>query len=315
MVVISNNDLQEILDFPDVIRALGEGFRGSIVTPQRHHHDMIQDKETNTLLLMPAWQRDYLGVKLVVVNPANNLKGLPSIQGNYLLYNAQTGVSLAMFEAGLLTNIRTAAASALASSYLSRKNSRRLLMIGTGSLAPFLVRAHSQVRTLDSVVIWGRRLPKARDLVHQLKDLALDIKVGTSLTDELGRADIISVATLSENPLVLGEYLKPGQHVDLVGSYKPNMREADDECIRRCSIYIDTEQGIVETGDLIQPIRKGTLRKSMICGDLYQLCRGERKGRRTKDEITLFKSVGHASEDLSTAILAYEKVIKRRGKL
>lgn len=304
MVQINAERLARLIDLPGLIVALEEGFKADIVTPQRHHHDI---DETSTLLLMPSWySKKYLGIKLITMNTKNRLLGLPSIQGIYLLLDKETGTLLAQIDAPSLTNLRTAAVSALAAKFLSPLPARNLLVVGSGSLAPYLLQAHTAVRDYVKIQIWGRSKDKAERVAKSLKD-SLDVEVVSDLETAVRKADVVSVATLSSDPVVFGAWLKPGTHLDLVGSYKPNMRETDDLAIKRSRIFIDTEHAISETGDLAIPLSNGTLAEDKIVGDLLQLCRGEIKGRLQEAEITLFKSVGHASEDLIGAILAYEK--------
>lgn len=306
MLSISGYQLHRLLDFPTLIEAMEDGFRSDIHAPPRHHHSF---SDHSILLLMPAWEQGkYLGVKLITVNPFNRGSGLPSIQGLYCLFNAETGEPVAQLDAPVLTNYRTAAASALAARFLVRKNALNFLMIGTGSLAPYLIKAHCTVRNYQRVMVWGRDREKAQNLVNELKDQVENIEVGPDdLQIAIEKAEVISVATLSESPLVNGSWLSPGTHIDLVGSYKPNMREADDLTIERATVYIDTHHGLHESGDLVQPIRKGILSESTLGGTLTELCRGTKKGRSSEEQITLFKSVGHASEDLIAAVLAYKK--------
>lgn len=312
--------LAELLPFPELIEGLRQAFAGNYSVPLRHHHEysIPGEAEPGTLLLMPAWDDgQYFGVKLVAVSPHNRHQGLPTIQGNYTLFETQNGTPILQMDAKALTNLRTAAASALASTFLSRPDSRTLLMIGTGALAPCLIRAHAAVRPIERVVIWGRNTEKADKLATRLQSLQhpvsstlqYSITPAPSLPSAIAAADIISCATLSVNPLIPGQWLQPGQHVDLVGSYKPNMREADDEAIRRATVYVDTLEGALkETGDIVAPVKKGILHPENIPGDLFSLCRGEAPGRQSEDAITIFKSVGHALEDLAAAKMAWEKV-------
>ncbi len=305
MLSISGYQLHRLLDFPSLIESLEDGFRSEIQTPPRHHHSF---GDHSMLLLMPAWEQGkYLGVKLITVNPFNRGSGLPSIQGLYCLFNAETGEPVAQIDAPVLTNYRTAGASALAARFLARKNALNFLMIGTGSLAPYLIKAHCTVRNYQRVIVWGRDREKALKLVNELKDQVENIEVGPDLQIAIEEAEVISVATLSESPLVNGSWLSPGTHIDLVGSYKPNMREADDLTLERSTVYIDTHHGLHESGDLVQPIRKGILSEATLGGTLTDLCRGAKNGRTSEEQITLFKSVGHASEDLIAAVLAYQK--------
>ena len=209
----------------------------------------------------------------------------------------------------MLTLKRTAAASALASSYLSRPDCERLLMVGTGALAPHLIMAHASVRPICNVLVWGRSPEKAAKLAKRLDRREFRVDYTEDLPAAAQGADIISCATLSHDPLVLGEWLRPGQHLDLVGGFKPDMRETDDASIRRARVFVDTRAGAcTEAGDIVQPVESGVLDPDDIAGDLFELTRGERAGRRFYDQITLFKSVGTALEDLAAARLAVERV-------
>lgn len=316
MLNISKEQLEENLDYSILIEALRRAFQEKYIVPSRHHHNYENPKEgvESTLLLMPAWQiGNYLGVKMVTVSPKNSQYNLPSIHGVYTLFDAHKGMPLAQINATTLTAQRTAATSALASSFLSKKNSKTLLMIGTGALAPELIRAHTSVRPIERVYIWGRNLEKAKAVANfitkHLQNTELekfDVFPIKNIEEGIENADIISCATLSPNPLVFGRNLNAGQYLDLVGAYRPDMRETDDESILRSSVFVDTYDGMHESGDISIPLRTGTLEKENICADLFELCRGEKTGRKDNTEITLFKSVGHALEDLVLAKLIYE---------
>jgi len=259
---------------------------------------------------MPAWEAgQYLGVKVVTVAPNNAKYNLPSIHGMYILMDAHKGVPLAWMDAKTLTTRRTAAASALASSFLSRPDSSTLLMIGTGALAPNLIQAHAAVRPIKEVLVWGRNVDNAQKVAEKFSESDMRVHVVKSLEENLAKADIISCATLSDTPLVIGEYLVAGQHLDMVGAYKPDMREADDEAIRRSSIFVDNYTGATkETGDIYIPLQTGVLNREEIKADLFELCQMKKRGRQSDEEITFFKSVGHALEDLAAARMAYEAV-------
>ncbi|MCB0593518.1 MAG: ornithine cyclodeaminase family protein [Lewinellaceae bacterium] len=323
MPYLTADQLEALLPFPQLIEALRQAFAGQYTVPLRHHHDykIPGEAEPGALLLMPAWDEGrYFGVKLVAVSPHNRRRGLPTIQGLYTLFETATGAPILQMDAKALTNLRTAAASALASTFLSRPDSHILLMAGTGALAPYLIKAHASVRPIKKVIIWGRNPEKAEALAVKLQNaqqfgtpiLQYSSVSAQQLPSAVSRADIISCATLSPNPLVPGQWLQPGQHIDLVGSFRPNMREADDEAIRRSIVYVDTMEGALkETGDIVQPIQNKTLRPEDIPGDLFSLCRTEAPGRQSPEAITLFKSVGLALEDLAAAKLAWEKQGKR----
>lgn len=313
MEMITADQLETIFDFPTLIDVLYAAFRSEISVPLRHHHDYPNPDEgiPSTLLLMPAWQSGkYLGVKVITVSPNNGKYDLPAVQGVYLLFDAHKGTPLAQIEAKALTAWRTAAASALASRLLSRPDSHNLLMIGTGALAPFLIRAHTMVRPITRIFVWGRRFDKADSLARQLASLSIHIEPVRSIEEVVREADIISCATLSTTPLIHGEWLRFGQHLDLVGSFKPNMREADDEAIRRSTLFVDSRQAApLESGDLAIPIQRRIITAASVKADLFQLCRNQKAGRTRNEEITLFKSVGHALEDLAVARLAFEKMM------
>lgn len=309
MQFFTSEDISSLLSYPTLIDALRIGFTREYVIPNRVHLDYNnpEDKNQNTLLLMPAVScSDVAGVKIVNISTENSARDLPSIQGIYYLLDAITGEPKAIFDAKSLTNWRTAAASALAADYLAPKNSKSLLMIGTGSLAPFLIDAHSAVRPIKELHIYGRNREKAEALAEAKSGQFEKIEIVDDLTTSLSRTDIISSATFSETPLVKGEHLRVGQHIDLVGAFKPTSRESDDEVMLRSKIYVDTlEMAPREAGDLALPLQSGVISTEDIQGDLFGLCRSEVQGRVGNDEITVFKSVGHALEDLVAAQLVF----------
>jgi ornithine cyclodeaminase len=311
MRVISAADVEAALDFESLVERLRQAFRHDIVVPVRHHHAVaIPDAEDATLLLMPAWQAGrHIGIKMVTVFPGNAKRGLPAVMGAYLLLDGETGAPLAMIDGPMLTARRTAAASALAADYLARRDCERLLMVGTGTLAPHLIQAHAAVRPIRDVLVWGRREDKAATLAKRLNRGDLRVQHTTDLEDAARGADIICCATLSAEPLIAGAWLQKGQHLDLVGGFRPDMRETDDTAIRRARVFVDTRAGAcTEAGDIVQPLETGVLAPGDIAADLFELTRGERDGRSSHDQITLFKSVGTAIEDLAAAQLTIERV-------
>jgi len=271
------------------------------------------------LLLMPAWRKGaHLGIKIVTVFPDNGARHLPAVIGQYILLSAETGQPVALLDGTVLTRRRTAAASALAARILARPDSSRLLMMGTGALAPHLIGAHAAVRPIREVAVWGRTPAKAQALAERINggDLAglkLRAFVAEDLQRNLAAADIVSCATLARDPILPGAWLKRGQHIDLVGGFTPLMRETDDAAIARSRVYVDTRQGALkEAGDIVQPLANGTLKAEMVHADLFDLCQApdsagpykHRLGRQNAADITLFKSVGTALEDLAAAELA-----------
>ncbi len=311
MRIIGPSEVTAALDFISLVEALRQMFRTGCEAPLRHHH-AIHDPSGGpdaTLLLMPAWQSGrHIGIKLVTVFPGNAAVDLPSVMGAYLLLDGKTGEPLALLDGPALTARRTAAASALAASYLARPDSERLLMVGTGALAPHLIEAHAAVRPIRNVLVWGRDPDKAARLAQRLDRKTLKVAATSDLEAAVRGAHVISCATLSFEPLIRGAWLPLGVHLDLVGGFTPERREADDEAVRRARIFVDTREGASkEAGDIVQPLRAGVIAADDVAGDLFELTRGSRAGRRYHDQITLFKSVGTALEDLAAAQLAFER--------
>jgi ornithine cyclodeaminase len=175
-------------------------------------------------------------------------------------------------------------------------------MVGAGALAPYLIEAHASVRPIAEVHVWNRDPARAEALVSRLVHRPFAVRVADDLEAAVRAADIVSCATLSPTPVVRGAWLRPGAHLDLVGAFTPAMRESDDEAVKRARLYVDTrEGGLKEAGDIVQPLQAGVITRADIVGDLFDLCRGQAPGRRSADEITLFKSVGTALEDLTAA--------------
>jgi ornithine cyclodeaminase len=252
---------------------------------------------------MPAWRAHGLfGMKVVSVFPGNGARGLPAVSASYLLCDGDTGEHIALIDGAEITRRRTAAASALAGSYLARDNAETLLIVGSGHVAGLMAEAYRVVRPIKRVLIWNIRPAGAERLASRLGAEAV-----TDLAAATAEADIVSCATLAREPLIHGEWLHPGTHLDLIGGFTPAMREADDEAVRRSSVFIDTDAALAESGDLIDPIAHGVLRRDDIAGSLFTLCRGQPPARESPREITLFKSVGSALEDLAAAGLAYAK--------
>jgi ornithine cyclodeaminase len=306
MQYLEANDVAARLHRGPLIDALDRALRCAVEAPPRQHHAVSGGPAANLLLLMPAWQLSgCMGVKLATVFPANAALGLPTVHAAYVLFDATTGVPLALLDGTELTRRRTAAASALACRYLARPDASRLLMVGTGALAPHVIESHAAVRPVRRVQVWGRRLERARMVAQGFADTDLDVQAVADLEAAVAWADIISCATLADAPLVLGSWLRPGQHLDLIGAFTPAMREADDAALARSRIYVDTRAGtLAESGELLHALATGAIGADAICGDLTELARGTVPGRCTPAEITLFKSVGSATLDLAAAALA-----------
>ncbi len=260
--------------------------------------------ESDSFLALPAWLPGRaIGVKLASVMPGNEQSGsgVPNIQAVYHLFDGRNGTPVAQLDGTALTYVKTAADSALATSILAREKSRRLVMIGAGALSRYLVTAHRAVRpSIDHVGIWNRSADKARALADGLQ---MDVIDDAGLESAVREADIVCCATASTDPLIRGTWLTPGTHVDLVGSFKPEMREADDEAVVRSELFVDSREMTVQaTGDLAIPISNGAIVEADVLADLYQLCRGEHPGRSSGSAITLFKNGGGGHLDLFVAL-------------
>ncbi len=313
MRVVTSAEIDRVLTFPALIDALAEAFRGDMITPVRHHHEIERPGAHGTLLLMPSWtgpaaQDGFVGVKIVSVFPENGARGLPSVMGSYLLMDGATGEPVSVLDGTRLTVWRTAAASALAARYLASEDASRMVMVGAGSLAPFLIRAHMSQRPIREVALWNHHGRKAEKLAAELRAEGLPVTAVTNLKAAVREADLVSCATLSTAPIVRGAWLKPGAHLDLVGAFNLKMREADDEALLRSQVYIDTPAAKSEGGDVAVSLQSGAIAESHIRGTLTDLCHNP--PRRDPAAITAFKSVGAALEDLAAAMLVWRFLAK-----
>jgi len=319
MRIIPASDIADALTFADLVEALRAAFRSGVIAPLRHGHDVsLPDQADATLRVLPAWsdfdrqghsERGYVGVKITTVFPGNADRDRPSVSGVYLLLSGRTGEPLAFIDGQALTAWRTAATSALASSYLSRPDAGRLLMVGAGTLAPRLVEAHAAVRPIREVLIWNRSPDRARRLARAMAGHAFRASATEDLEGAVRGADIISCATLATGPLIEGTWLAPGSHLDLVGSFRADMREADDETIGRARLFVDDRRAaLADAGEIVQPLASGLIGESDIAADLAELTRGDRAGRRFHDQITLFKAAGSGLADFAAAAHVFARV-------
>jgi alanine dehydrogenase len=303
--IISAEDVAKFAPYGEIVEAIRQGFCSDIKTPVRHHHDL---SGAGTLLLMPAWSRQWTGLKTVVFKPENPAAGLPTIQASYQLIDNTTGATVALLDGTELTRRRTAAASALAADYLAVKDASTMVLVGAGALAGHFVRAHAAVRPIRQVLIYSRSPAKSEILAAGLADDGFDARPVSDLEAAVGRAQIVSCVTTSTVPIVRGAWLKPGTHVDLAGAFGPEMRETDGDVVQRARVFVDTRDGAaVEAGDLLNARDEGKFDFASVQGDLFELCGGRVKGRNSSSEITLFKSCGTAIEDLATAVMVYQK--------
>jgi ornithine cyclodeaminase len=311
MQVLTLEETRAALPFGPLIDALDAGFRAGAEVPLRHHHPMVNPGAADDmLLLMPAWQAaGWGGVKIVNVHPGNAGRGLPAIASSYILFDRVTGAHKLLLDGGELTARRTAAASALAARRLARPDSRRHLIVGAGRVGANLAQAYRAALPIEAVEVWSRTAASAEALAADLRAQGIPAVAAPDLQAAVGRADIVSCATLSRTPLIHGDWLRPGQHIDLIGSFTPEMREVDDVVMQRARIFLDTDHARIESGDIALPLASGAITEADIEGTLEALCRDNRHPRRGPGEITLFKGVGSAVEDLSAAILAWDSLV------
>ena len=302
---------RDALPFERLIPALRDLFAQGCEVPLRHSHTVAAGPDgTLTSLIMPAWVpgRCY-GVKTVNIATGNARLGLPGLHSTYLLYDALTGAPLAWMDGDQITARRTAAASALAASWLARADARHLLIVGAGQVAKLLPDAYRTVRTIERVTVWARNDAQARAFVADLRERGWDAHGATSLQAAAGEADIVSCATLATQPVLMGRWLSPGSHLDLIGSFTPAMREADDDCFAGAALYVDTDEALAKSGDLLGPLSRGVFQADDVRGTLARLARGEVSGRSSAAQRTVFKSVGTALEDLAAAMLVYDTAV------
>lgn len=299
---ISAAAVHRALDWPSLVDALRAAFAAGATAPVRSSHAVTP--EGDRLLLMPAWDGAGLGVKIVTVFPRNRERGLASVGALYLLMDGTTGHPVALIDGEALTLRRTAASSALASTYLSRADARTLLVVGTGALAPYMALAHCSVRPIERVLVWGRHLDRAEHAAADLVAKGLPASAIARLDEGLAQADVVSCATTSREPIVRGALVRAGTHVDLVGAFTREMRESDDDLVARAQVFVDTYAGALkEAGDLVQPIEQGAFARENVRAELAELVNGRHPGRRSAADVTMFKSVGTALEDLCAARL------------
>ena len=311
MRIIGASLVESALDYRLLMERLRQAFRGGIASAEGQHL-VVPDVDglPGTLSLVPAWQAGrHIGVRVATLFPGNAGRDMPTGMGAYLLLSGRTGAPMALIDGPSLTARRTAATSALAAGYLARQDCHRLLMVGAGTLAPYLIQAHAAVRPIASVLVWSRHARRARRLAKSLDRRDFRVAATEDIQEACRGADVICCATLSSEPLIRGAWLRPGQHLDLVGAVTPEMRETDDEAASIARVFVDTRDGATTgAGDIAQPLAAGVLRPDDIAGDLFDLTRGERAGRRFYSQVTLFKAVGSGLADLAAAQLVVQQV-------
>jgi ornithine cyclodeaminase len=301
---IGAEQLREALPTAAAVDALEAAFRaGSIPQAPPRAHVPAGDGD---LLLMPAVGEQGAGVKLVTVNPSNPERGLPLVQGAYVLFAPETLEPVALFGGAELTALRTAAVSALATRHLARRDASRLVMFGAGTQAAAHLEGMMAVRSVEEVTIVSRTRETAEALAERARGLGLGARVGSA--EDVRAADLICTCTTSPTPVLDGSLLPAGAHVNAVGAFRPTERELDDETVRRGRLVVETrEAAFEEAGDLMIPIKDGVIAEENVIADLAEVIGGV-EVRRSSRDVTVFKSVGVAYEDLVIARAALDRL-------
>ena len=307
MQLFDAETVHKLLPYDALIPALGKMHEGEIPSGNSVHMKDPSGAD-NMFVTLPGWfSGQLIVVKMVGVFPDNRERKPPlgSVLGAVAAFDAQTGAPVLVADGEAMTYRKTAAISGLGAAQLAPPNPRNLLIVGAGGLAPHVAMAHIAARpSIQRVHIWNRTVSNANSLAARLNKQGIDVQVSLSLDTTVPEADIISCVTMSDEPLIKGSLLKPGSHLDLVGSYLPNMRETDDDAMRRGSVYTCCDRGRDDVGELTMPMASGALRMADIKGDSFDLAQGRSPGRASPDEITVFKNIGGAHQDVfTTAIL------------
>jgi len=303
---VTSKQIDRYFDYVEFVDFLQKFYREQVTTPDRLHFE-VNEELGATMLMMPSWGTDqFMGVKLVNVFPEN--KTLPSINGVYILMSRTTGEILAHFDGLSLTCKRTAAVSALAAKILRPDSLGKMLMMGTGNMSGELIKAHHSIQQFDRIGIWGRNIEKAKIKAEQLRYQGLPVEVVENKEAFANEAELISVATMADEAILFGEGLRSDVYVDLVGSYKKESREADDEVLKESMIYVDTYMAKKESGDLKIPLDKGVIKQERVLADLVEMSKKDFRKQHGNSAKVVFKSVGFAASDLACAIYLLSKI-------
>ena len=309
MKILTAEDVHAALSYPAMVDALQEAYSGSFNMPPRQVF-LLDDQPENhdAFAVLPSWNDELVAVKSFTYFPDNPKPKYASLYSKIMLYDRKHGQPLALVDGTSVTFWRTAGISGLASRLLSREDSKTLLLLGTGNLAPYIIRAQLSVRPIDRVMVWGRTLGNAQAVVEQLakENDAMRFEVADDLQAACGEADIIVSATGSHEPLVLGDWIRPGTHTDFIGNHHATKRECDTALVAKSKVYADSYVNCFkEAGEVLVPINEGAISKDHVVGELTQMCSGAVALRESANEITLFKSIGMALSDLVGAGCAY----------
>lgn len=312
MKIITAEQVHETMSYPHLIDMLQEGYAGKYKMPPRQVF-LLSDEESNhnAFALLPSWNEELIGLKAFTYFPENPSPAYKSLYSQILLFNRGHGEPLALIDGVSVTFWRTAGISGLASRLLSREDSKSLLLLGTGNLAPYIIRAQASVRPLETVRVWGRNAEKAFKVITaaEVEFPNVQFSVVENLEEACGCSDIIVSATGSHEPLVMGDWVRPGTHTDFIGNHHATKRECDTAMVVKSKVYADSRDNCFrEAGEVLVPISEGVFRKEDVVGELAEMCANAVSLRESDDEITLFKSIGMAYSDLIGAGLVYNAV-------
>lgn len=296
--VITYADAAHRLDWRDAVEALRAGH----LLPAAQIRDSFAGPADATMLSRSAYVPGLgYGAKSFTVFDANAARGMPTVQGAMLVFDPDHGALTAIIDSALVTEFKTAADSVLGASLLARPDSRHLLIVGAGTVAASLIKAYTAVLpNIERVSIWSRRPEQAAALAAELS-VDAELMAAPDLREAVAAADIISSATMARTPVILGDWVRPGTHVDLIGAYKADMREGDDALMARSALFVDSRATTGHIGELILPIASGAISESSVLGDLYDLVQPHARRRQAADEITVYKNGGGAHLDLMMA--------------
>jgi len=312
MKVISAEEVHSALSYPELVDSLQEAYGGKYSMPPRQVFLLDENTNNDAFAVLPSWNDQFIGVKAFTYFPEAEAP-YKSLYSKILLFNREHGEPLALVDGTTVTFWRTAGISGLATRLLSREDSETMLLLGTGNLAPYIIRANLSVRPLKRVMVWGRNLAKAEAVVETMQKEFSNVEF-SAIEDRqtaCSEADIVVAATGSHEPIVLGEWIKPGTHTDFIGNHHADKRECDTDLITKARVYADSRvNAFKEAGEILVPIKEGVFAKEGIVAELSEMCRGDAVLRENEEEVTLFKSIGMAMSDLVGAGLAYNEVIK-----
>jgi len=310
MHFVDDTEVTRVLTFPILIAAFEAAHR----RPKAEVLDAYLGNEKGQYVIRSAVDRGrYMASKMFTSFPSNLARGkLPAVQAVCVLFDGNNGKPLAVMDGTEITHWRTAADSALGAKYLAPPNPETLLVVGAGEMAAWLVRAHRTVRpSMSRVVVWNRTLERAHHLAAKLQQEGIAATTAGDLDAAVREADVITTCTRSHQPLIRGKNMRRGVHLDLVGGYTPQTREADDDAARLARVFVDRREAAFHgVGDILQPIASGAIKEADVLGDLYDLAVGTIAGRLHAEDITFFKNAGGGHLDLMTC----EAVFQQLGK-